>query len=110
MLAAPDGEAAVKLAPDPQREHRSVDVTDMVSLPNMGGRELAASRLSELIAPWSKKVLYISGYPDLAAAAADASTLDGEILRKPFSFKALAMRARSLLDSGKDRATDTFSQ
>jgi PAS domain S-box-containing protein len=105
VLAAPDGEAAVKLA---QTHKGNIDllITDMV-MPNMGGRELAA-RLSEM--SLVEKVLYISGYPDLAAAAAEASTLDGEILRKPFSFKALAMRARSLLDSGKDRATDTFSQ
>jgi CheY-like chemotaxis protein len=95
VLAAPDGEAAIKLA-QTHKERIDLLITDMV-MPNMGGRELAA-RLSEMFSV--AKILYISGYPDLGVAGVAHSSLDGEILRKPFSFKTLASRARLLLDSG----------
>jgi PAS domain S-box-containing protein len=95
VLAAPDGEAAMKIA---QSQNQGIDllVTDMV-MPKIGGRELAA-RLAEIYP--RAQVLFISGYPDGAMLGQEDSMVDGEILRKPFSLKTLAGKARWLLDAG----------
>lgn len=93
VLAAPDGEAALKIA---ETHKRQIDllVTDIV-MPNMGGRELAA-RIAQLH-PGSK-VLFMSGYPDHAVRHQENLTDDAEVLQKPFSLRSLASKARSLLD------------
>ena len=101
VLTAPDGEAAIKLAPTSKKPIHLL-ITDMV-MPKMGGRELAA-RLSEMFS--DAKVLYISGYLRLVESDLAAQMQDGEILRKPFSFKTLARRARLLLDSSKVTTAD----
>jgi PAS domain S-box-containing protein len=101
VLPAPDGEAAMQVA---QSQNQPIDllVTDLV-MPKMGGRQLAA-RLAEMYP--QTKVLFMSGYPDLTAEDLEDSNLDKEILRKPFSLKTLASRARALLDAGsKEKAT-----
>jgi two-component system cell cycle sensor histidine kinase/response regulator CckA len=99
VVAAPDGEAAMKVA---QARRQPIDllVTDMI-MPNMGGRELAAL-LAETHP--EAKVLFMSGYPDVAALDPQDAIPDGEILQKPFSLKTLADRARSLLDAPVGKA------
>jgi len=97
VLSAPDGEAAMQVA---QSQNQPIDllVTDLV-MPKMGGQQLAA-RLAEM---WPQtKVLFMSGYPDVAVESGEDSIQDKEILRKPFSLKTLATRARLLLDAGSN--------
>ena len=93
VLAAPDGEAALRIA---ETQIRKIDllVTD-VMMPNMGGRELA-TRLTKLQP--QTRVLFMSGYPDYAVRSQENLPEDVEILQKPFSLKSLAAKARSLLD------------
>jgi PAS domain S-box-containing protein len=95
VLAAPDGEAALKIA---KTQIRNIDllVTDVV-MPNMGGRELAM-RMTELQP--RTKVLFMSGYPDHAVRRQEGLPEEVEVLQKPFSLKSLASKARSLLDQG----------
>lgn len=92
VLAAPDGEAAIKLV-DTSRKRIDLVVTDVV-MPKMSGCELATS----LGAMYPEvKVLFISGYPDDAMSG---ESVEGkELLQKPFSLNALAARVRSLLNS-----------
>jgi CheY-like chemotaxis protein len=94
VLVAPDGEAAIELARSHDKRIHLL-VTDMV-MPNMGGRELAV-RLAEIHA--DTKVLFMSGYPDTETTGLHDALVDAEILRKPFSMKILAHKARSLLDA-----------
>ena len=93
VLAAPDGEAALRIA---ETQHEQIDlvVTDIV-MPNMGGLELAAhiQRLHPHV-----KVLFMSGYPDVTVRHAGNLQEHAEVLQKPFSLKSLASRARALLD------------
>lgn len=93
VLAAPDGEAALRIAATQQKKVDLV-VTDVV-MPNMGGRELAV-RMSQLHP--EMKVLFMSGYPDHAVRGQEGLTEDVEIMQKPFSLKSLAAKARSMLD------------
>jgi PAS domain S-box-containing protein len=100
VLTAPDGEAAIQVA---QSQNQPIDllVTDLV-MPKMGGRQLAA-RLAEMYP--QTKVLFMSGYPDVAVEDLEDSIQDKEILRKPFSLKTLATRARLLLDAESEEQT-----
>ena len=93
VLAAPDGEAALRIAETRQKPIDLV-VTDIV-MPNMGGRELATHirRLHP-----SAKVLFMSGYPDFAVRHSEGLSEQAEVLQKPFSLKSLAGKARILLD------------
>jgi len=93
VLAAPDGEEALRIAATQQKGVDLV-VTDVV-MPNMGGRELAA-RMNQRHP--KTKVLFMSGYPDHAVRRQEGLTEDVEILQKPFSLKSLAAKARSILD------------
>jgi len=94
VLAAPDGEAALRIA-ETQQQRIDLVVTDIV-MPNMGGRELAThiTRLHP-----QAKVLFMSGYPDFALRQPEGLGEHAEILQKPFSLKNLASRARILLDT-----------
>jgi PAS domain S-box-containing protein len=94
VLAAPDGEAALKIA---ETHHQSIDlvVTDIV-MPNMGGEELATN-INRLYP--KAKILFMSGYPDFAVRRTGEMAEHAEVLQKPFSLKNLASRARSLLDN-----------
>ena len=98
VFTAPDGEAAIHFT---QTRNQPIDllITDMV-MPNMGGRELA-QRLTERYP--KAKVLFMSGYPDGAMPGSEESVLDEQILRKPFSLKTLANKARRLLDEGDNQ-------
>ncbi|MBI1741237.1 MAG: response regulator [Candidatus Koribacter versatilis] len=94
VLAAPDGEAALRIA-ETQQKRIDLVVTDIV-MPNMGGRELAThiTRLHP-----QAKVLFMSGYPDFAVRHSEGLSEHAEVLQKPFSLKSLAGKARSLLDN-----------
>jgi PAS domain S-box-containing protein len=94
VLAAPDGEAALRISATRQKGVDLV-VTDVV-MPIMGGRELAV-RMNHLHP--ETKVLFMSGYPDHAVRRQEGLTEDVEIMQKPFSLKSLAARVRSILDS-----------
>ena len=96
VLAAPDGETAIKIA---ATYGKRIDllVTDVV-MPNMGGQELAA----RLVQTYPKiKVLFMSGYPDGAPGGWENASACADLLSKPFSLKALASRVRTLLDSAR---------
>ena len=96
VLAAPDGETAIKIA---ATYGKPIDllVTDVV-MPNMGGQELAA----RLVQTYPKiKVLFMSGYPDGAPGGWENASACADLLSKPFSLKALASRVRTLLDSAR---------
>jgi PAS domain S-box-containing protein len=92
VLAAPDGEAALKIA-ETQQKRIDLVVTDIV-MPNMGGRELV-THINRLYP--HAKVLYMSGYPDFAVRHSEGLAEHAEVLQKPFSLKSLASKARSLL-------------
>jgi PAS domain S-box-containing protein len=96
VLSASDGEAAIRLM---QAQNEPIDllISDIV-MPNMGGRELA--RQLTKMCP-KAKVLFMSGYPDGDVPGSEEALLDEQILRKPFSLKALATKARRMLDEGK---------
>jgi two-component system cell cycle sensor histidine kinase/response regulator CckA len=97
VLIAADGEAAMQVALS-QNQRIDLLITDVV-MPRMGGRALAARLLATQP---TAKVLFISGYPDSPMPGQEDSIVDGEILRKPFSLKALASKARWLLDAGDE--------
>jgi PAS domain S-box-containing protein len=93
VLAAPDGEAALKIA---ETQQRNIDlvVTDIV-MPNMGGQELAKNitRLYPHV-----KILYMSGYPDFADRHQGELVAQSEVLQKPFSLKSLAGMVSGMLN------------
>jgi PAS domain S-box-containing protein len=93
VLAAPDGEAALRIAETRQKRIDLV-ITDIV-MPNMGGHELATHirRLHP-----QAEVLFMSGYPDFAVRHSEGFAEQTEVLQKPFSLKSLAGKARALLD------------
>lgn len=93
VLAAPDGEAALRIA-ETQQKQIDLVVTDIV-MPNMGGQELA-THITRLYP--NAKILYMSGYPDFAVRHSEDVAEHAEVLQKPFSLKSLASKARSLLD------------
>jgi CheY-like chemotaxis protein len=93
VLAAPDGEAALRIA-ETQQKRIDLVVTDIV-MPNMGGRELV-THITRLYP--HAKVLYMSGYPDFAVRHSEDLAEHAEVLQKPFSLKSLAGKARLLLD------------
>ena len=70
-------------------------VTDVV-MPQMGGEQLAVRMLSERP---TLKVLYISGYTDLAALQHRTLVPGTALLQKPFTPGQLVHRVRELLDT-----------
>lgn len=105
VLAAPDGEAALRIA---ETQHKKIDlvVTDIV-MPNMGGRELATH--IQRLHPQAK-VLFMSGYPDFAVRQSEGLGDAAEVLQKPFSLKSLAGRARQMLDEKREPAAEIPSE
>ena len=93
VLAAPDGEAALRIA-ETQQKQIDLVVTDIV-MPNMGGEELA-THITRLYP--RAKILFMSGYPDFAERHNEDRTERAEVLQKPFSLKSLASKARLLLE------------
>jgi two-component system, cell cycle sensor histidine kinase and response regulator CckA len=94
VLAAADGREALRLS---KQHPGEIDlmVTDVV-MPGMSGRDVA-ERL--WLSRPETKVLYISGYTDVAVF--DPGVLDpgSAFLQKPFSSAALAQKVREILDA-----------
>jgi PAS domain S-box-containing protein len=104
LLQAVDGEEALRIS---HRHHGRIDllVSDVI-MPQMGASELVA-RLAPLRP--KMKILYVSGYTDLAVTTNLAITHDQKFigpgrafLQKPFTPSMLARAVRQVLD-GKDR-------
>jgi two-component system, cell cycle sensor histidine kinase and response regulator CckA len=96
VLAAADGREALRLS----KEHKGeIDlmVTDVV-MPGLSGRDVA-ERL--WLSRPDTKVLYISGYTDVAVF--DPGVLDpgSAFLQKPFSSADLAQKVREVLDASR---------
>jgi CheY-like chemotaxis protein len=69
-------------------------VTDVI-MPHMSGFDLAA----RLKAVWPDlRVLFVSGYTDLAVSKHNLAGLDAPLLQKPFTAEALMTRVRETLD------------
>jgi CheY-like chemotaxis protein len=93
ILNAEDGTRAMEIA----KQHNGdihLLITDM-SMPNMGGRELAAQLRQ---ARPQTKVLFMSGHPDHTSPTNNAST-DAPVLQKPFALDELGQKIRALLDA-----------
>lgn len=95
VLEAHDGPAAVRLL-----ERRDIDVdllfTDVV-MPGMSGRELADA--ARVLRP-GLKVLYTSGYTRNAIVHGGRLDPGVQMIPKPFTYQALSMKIRDLLDTG----------
>lgn len=94
VLDAEDGARAMEIA----AQHKGpihLLITDM-SMPNMGGRELAVA-LTQLQP--GIPILFMSGHPDYALPSDAASSGLTQILQKPFALDDMAQRVRTLLDS-----------
>ena len=94
VLAAPNGEAALKLAAQyPNQIH--LLLTDVV-MPGMNGRELAEAVLRERS---DIKVLFASGYMDDASLLRGIRVDELSFVQKPFLPSQLVRRVRMLLDA-----------
>jgi CheY-like chemotaxis protein len=95
VLEARTGEDALEVA---ARFEGRLDLllTDIV-MPNMNGRELAR-RLGELRP--GVKVLYMSGYTDVAAIQQALLDPGTAYIQKPLAHEALAKRVRQVLEGG----------
>ncbi|MGH9487854.1 MAG: PAS domain S-box protein [Terriglobales bacterium] len=93
LVAARPSEALARA----RQQHGALDllITDMV-MPEMDGRRLAAelARQQPELA-----VLYVSGYPDQAAARHHQLEPEAGFLQKPFTPEALAAKVRTVLDA-----------
>jgi PAS domain S-box-containing protein len=96
VLEAIHGQAAVEIC-DGHPGPIHLLVTDIV-MPQMGGRELAQVLLR--LHP-EMRVLYLSGYPEHAAAAGGPEADGDDFLQKPFKPAALAEKVRHVLDRPK---------
>jgi two-component system cell cycle sensor histidine kinase/response regulator CckA len=94
VLEASDGEDALRIS----REHRGLIhlmITDVV-MPRMGGPKLA-ERLAEERP--DMKVLFVSGYAENTVLQHGKIDVTTRFLQKPFSLKALARKAREVLEA-----------
>jgi two-component system, cell cycle sensor histidine kinase and response regulator CckA len=98
VLPAANGEAALRLAKDHEREI-DIIVTDMV-MPLLGGRQLveAIQQKHPAVA-----VLYVSGYSEDEAMADSAKEGRANFLAKPFTPESLARRVREALDAAHEK-------
>ena len=94
VLSASTGVEALDLAGQ-MRHPIDVLVTDVV-MPQMGGEQLAVRMLSERP---TLKVLFISGYTDLAVLQHGTLVPGTALLQKPFTPGQLVHRVRELLDA-----------
>jgi CheY-like chemotaxis protein len=94
VLEAPNGEEALRIVQGQNGSPIHLMVTDVV-MPGMSGRQLA----ERLVSLWPKlKVLYMSGYTDVAIV--HHGVLDPGIayIQKPFAPNALTSKVREILD------------
>jgi CheY-like chemotaxis protein len=96
ILEAADGTAGLKILNSNQR----VDllITD-VGLPGINGRQVAEqARVSRP----QLKVLFVTGYAESAAQAADFLNPGMEMITKPFAIEAFTQRVRHMIGDGED--------
>jgi two-component system, cell cycle sensor histidine kinase and response regulator CckA len=96
VLNAEDGSKALEIVAGHSGTIHLV-ITDM-SMPNMGGRELA-SRLTHLRP--QTQILFMSGHPDHTSPGNDTVPFGAPVLQKPFALDDLAQRVRDLLDANQ---------
>jgi two-component system, cell cycle sensor histidine kinase and response regulator CckA len=94
VLAVEDGGEAIALTEDADR-HIDLLVADL-NLPDMSGRELA--KRVRINRP-EMKLLYMSGYGDMAVAEWGIVPEGTIFLAKPFTPAVLATKVRELLDT-----------
>ncbi len=94
VLAAADGQDALRLAQSQPKKEIHLLVTDMV-MPHLGGAELA-NRLKE-IRP-KLRVLFMSGYTDSTIIRYGLPQTGAAFLQKPFSPQRLVHKVREMLD------------
>ncbi len=99
VVEAADGDEAVRVASSRDRGELHLLVTDML-MPRMRGSEVATR--VRLTHP-QIKVLFISGYADLAGLAPRVDETTVPFLAKPFTPAALARRVREVLDTAVAR-------
>lgn len=97
VIATENAETALELA---TTMDKPIDLllTDVI-MPKLNGRELAEQ--IQKIQP-QLKVLYISGYATDVISTRGLLGKDVQLLQKPFSSEALALKVRELLESKKD--------
>jgi two-component system, cell cycle sensor histidine kinase and response regulator CckA len=105
VLEATDGEDAIRAS----REHRGpihLMITDVV-MPRMGGPRLA-ERLAEERP--DMKVLFVSGYAENTVLQHGKIDVTTRFLQKPFSLKALARKAREVLEASESHVLAATSR
>ena len=94
VLEAANGADALKVAGDRMEKDIHLLLTDVV-MPQMSGTNLA-SRLRQLRP--GIKVLFTSGYSDIAVSQNGVLDLESSFIQKPFTPLALAQKVREVLD------------
>ncbi len=93
LLPAINGEEALRIAGE-RKDWIDLLVTDIV-MPRIGGKELA-HKLRE--SRPQLKIVFMSGYPEHPALAAETLGAHATVLNKPFSLDTLAQTVRGVLD------------
>jgi two-component system, cell cycle sensor histidine kinase and response regulator CckA len=93
VLVASDGPAALRVSHDFQGDIHLL-LTDIL-MPRMSGLEVAKCLA---VARPLMKVLYMSGYPEMAVFEQDRMSPGRYFLRKPFLATTLALKIREILD------------
>ncbi len=94
IFEATNGEAALKILQNEQKENISLLVTDII-LPGMRGEELAKKIRS--VYP-QMKVIFTSSYADHSISYDGFEKSSVGFLEKPYSLRSLAMKVREILD------------
>lgn len=94
VLAAADGEAALSIINNSQRNPIHLVMTDVV-MPRMGGNQMVGQ--IKAICP-TMKILFTSGYPDESINRGGNMGPGTAFLPKPYSISALAQKVRQLLN------------
>ena len=94
VLESTNGVEALRVAEERASEELHLLLTDVV-MPLMGGRDLAERLRTQHP---ETRVLYTSGYTDVAVVHADQGESSTDFIQKPFPPVALALKVREVLD------------
>ncbi len=94
VLESTNGVEALKVVEERASEELHLLLTDVV-MPLMGGRDLAERLRTQHP---ETRVLYTSGYTDVAVVHADPGESSTDFIQKPFTPVALALKVREVLD------------
>ncbi len=95
LIEAENGKKALQVCKKDSEKPIHLLITDVI-MPNMGGSELA-KKLKKMKP--NMKVLYISGYTDIAIVHHGVLDEGVPFLQKPFSPQVLARQVREILDT-----------